>query len=235
MAHSPLPRPHPDTGYVVLSCFSYVWLFVTLCTRAHQARLSLGFSRQEYWSGLPCPSPGSLPESGIEPVPLMSPALAGRFFTTSATWEASQTLGGPQVAMALVSPEFPPKLGTSGMMLASLCSQTQSPKDCKSKIMALPGRLRTNHQGKEDPSQTLELNGTVHAGLLAKWGLLSLFSFWLLLFWNEDVYSMPIPSLYLLSRSLVWFPRFTAGKGFASGWIINTISFIPDLLLLFSR
>ena len=137
-------------------------------------------------------------------MPLMSPALAGRFFTTSATWEASQTLGGPQVAMALVSPEFPPKLGTSGMMLASLCSQTQSPKDCKSKIMALPGRLRTNHQGKEDPSQTLELNGTVHAGLLAKWGhMLSLFSFWLLLFWNEDVYSMPIPSLYLLSRSLV--------------------------------
>ena len=46
-----------------------------------------GFSRQKYWSGLPFPSPGDLPYPGIEPVSLMSPALAGRFFTTSTTWE----------------------------------------------------------------------------------------------------------------------------------------------------
>ena len=46
------------------------------------------FSRQEYWSGLPCPSPGDLPDPGIEPTPLTSPALAGRYFTPSATWEA---------------------------------------------------------------------------------------------------------------------------------------------------
>ena len=52
----------------------------------------MGFSRQEYWSGLPCPSPGDLPNLGIEP--LMSPALAGRFFTTSVTWEV---LSFPQV------------------------------------------------------------------------------------------------------------------------------------------
>ena len=52
------------------------------------APLSIGFSRQEYWNGLPCPPPGDLPDAGIEPVPLTSPALAGRFFTTSATWEA---------------------------------------------------------------------------------------------------------------------------------------------------
>ena len=44
-----------------------------------------GFSRQEYWSGLPCPPPGDLPKLGIEPVSLMSPALAGEFFITSAT------------------------------------------------------------------------------------------------------------------------------------------------------
>ena len=43
-----------------------------------------GFSRQEYWSGLPLPPPGDLPDPGIEPKSLMSPALAGRFFTTSA-------------------------------------------------------------------------------------------------------------------------------------------------------
>ena len=52
------------------------------------APLSMGFSRQEYWSGLPCPPPGDLPDPEIEPVSLMSPALAGGFFTTSATWEA---------------------------------------------------------------------------------------------------------------------------------------------------
>ena len=55
---------------------------------AHQAPLSVGFSRQGYWSGLPCPSPGDLPDPGTEPMPLTSPALVGKFFTTSATWEA---------------------------------------------------------------------------------------------------------------------------------------------------
>ena len=48
----------------------------------------MGFPRQEYWSGLSFPSPGDLPDPGIEPVSLMSPALAGGFFTTSTTWEA---------------------------------------------------------------------------------------------------------------------------------------------------
>ena len=61
---------------------------VTPWTVAHQAPLSMGFSRQEYWSGLPCPPPGDLPDSGIEPRSLMSPALAGGFLTASATWEA---------------------------------------------------------------------------------------------------------------------------------------------------
>ena len=51
----------------------------TAWTVAHQAPLSMGFSRQEYWSGLPFPSPGDLPNSGVKP---MSPALAGGFFTT---------------------------------------------------------------------------------------------------------------------------------------------------------
>ena len=48
----------------------------------------MGFSREEYWSGLPCPPPGDLPDPGIEAASLMCPALAGRIFTTSATWEA---------------------------------------------------------------------------------------------------------------------------------------------------
>ena len=48
----------------------------------------MGFSRQEDWSELLCPPPGGLPNPGIEPTSLASPALAGGFFTTSATWEA---------------------------------------------------------------------------------------------------------------------------------------------------
>ena len=57
----------------------------TLCTVALQAPLSMGFSRQEYWSGLSCPFPGDLLNPGIEPPSLMFPALAGGFLTTSAT------------------------------------------------------------------------------------------------------------------------------------------------------
>ena len=68
----------------MLSHFSCVQLFETLWT---VAPLFMRFSRQEYWSGLPCPSPGDLPDLGIKPASLMSPALAGRIFTTSATWE----------------------------------------------------------------------------------------------------------------------------------------------------
>ena len=67
------------------SHFSCAWFFVTLWTAAHQALLSMGFSRQEYWSGLPCPPPGDLPHPRTEPE---SPASAGRFFTTSVTWKA---------------------------------------------------------------------------------------------------------------------------------------------------
>ena len=72
----------------LLSCFSHIQLFATLWTVGCQAPLSMGFSRQEYWSGLPCPSSGCLPNSGIKPVSLLSPAGACRFFTTSTTWEA---------------------------------------------------------------------------------------------------------------------------------------------------
>ena len=66
----------------MLSNFIHVQLFATV---AHQAPLSMEFSRQEYWSGLPCSPPSNLPNPGIEPESLMSPALAGRFFSTSTT------------------------------------------------------------------------------------------------------------------------------------------------------
>ena len=73
---------------IMLGHFSCVWLFATPWTVAHQAPLCMGFSRKEYWSGLPFPTPGGLPHLGIEPASFTSPALAGRFFTTSTTWEA---------------------------------------------------------------------------------------------------------------------------------------------------
>ena len=72
----------------MLSRFSCVRLLVTLWTVARQTPLFMGFSKQEYWSGLPCPPLGDLPDLEIELASLMSPALAGGFFTTSTTWEA---------------------------------------------------------------------------------------------------------------------------------------------------
>ena len=72
-----------------LSHFSCVQLFVTSWTVAHQAPLSMEFSRQAYWNGLPCPSPGDLPDPGIEPSQA-PPELAGGFFTTSTTWNDSK-------------------------------------------------------------------------------------------------------------------------------------------------
>ena len=59
-----------------------------LRTATHQTPLSKGFSRQEYWTGLPCPPPRDLSNPGIGPVSYVLPALAGGFFTMSATWEA---------------------------------------------------------------------------------------------------------------------------------------------------
>ena len=79
----------------MLSRFSRIWLYVTLWTLAHQAPLSMGSSRKEYWSGLPCPPPGDLLDPGIKPVSLTSPALADEFLTISITWEAPQVILSP--------------------------------------------------------------------------------------------------------------------------------------------
>ena len=66
-----------------MCALSRVQLCSTPWTVAHQAPLSMEFSRQEYWSGLPFPTAGDFPDPGIEPMSLASPALAGRFFTTA--------------------------------------------------------------------------------------------------------------------------------------------------------
>ena len=77
---------------LLLSRFSHIRVFATLWTVARQAPLSMGFSRQEYWTGLPCSPPGDLPDPGIKPVSLTSSTLAGEFITTRASWGAPLVL-----------------------------------------------------------------------------------------------------------------------------------------------
>ena len=77
------------THAYVLSHLSCVQLFATPWTVISQAPLSMGFSRQEYWSGMPYPPPGDLSNLRIKPASLMSPALAARFFTTAASAAAA--------------------------------------------------------------------------------------------------------------------------------------------------
>ena len=90
----PYPNPsfqqpeHPLHSMCMLSYFSRVRLFETQWIKACQAPPSKGFSRQECWSGLPCPSPRDYLDPGIKSASLLSPALADGLFTTSATWEA---------------------------------------------------------------------------------------------------------------------------------------------------
>ena len=93
LSTSYMPRVPYACSFTMIVCvrasrFGRVELFATPWTGAHQAPLSMGFSRQEYWSGLPCPPLGDLPHPGTEPASFASPALAGGFFTTRATREA---------------------------------------------------------------------------------------------------------------------------------------------------
>ena len=91
-----------------------------LWTIAFQAPLSVEFLRQEFWSGLPFPTPGFLPDAGIKPVSLASPSLAGGFFTTA-------PLGKPQLLYSL------PQMQT----------QATSPK-----VKALPGKSTSGNRAK---------------------------------------------------------------------------------------
>ena len=76
-----VPAYAPITNWAV-AVLNGVRLFATLWTVAHLAPLSVGFFRQESWSGSPCPPPGDLPDPGIKPTSSASPALAGGFFAT---------------------------------------------------------------------------------------------------------------------------------------------------------
>ena len=117
----------------MLSCFSSVHPFATPWAVAPQAPLSMGFSRQEDWSGLPFPPPGDLPSPGTEPMSLTSPALAGGFFTTSATWES-------QVApSAIAGPSFPPGRREKNTRLHVVSEETKNMEQVRWKCIS---RLR---------------------------------------------------------------------------------------------
>ena len=81
----PSPSSYCLLRAYTLRHFGHALLFLTPWTVACHVSLSVGFSRQEYWSMLPCPPAGDLPDPGVEPVSLVSPALAGGFFTISDT------------------------------------------------------------------------------------------------------------------------------------------------------
>ena len=103
--------------YMYAQSLSCVWLSAAPWTVAHQALLFMEFSRQEYWSGLPFPSPGNLLNPGIEPTSLKSSALAGRFFTTRVTWEALMYYELPwwlrwwRICLQCRTPKFDPWVG----------------------------------------------------------------------------------------------------------------------------
>ena len=78
----------------MLRHFSHVQLSATLWTITHLTPQSKGFCKQEYWSGLPCPPTGALPNPEIKSASLTFPALTGGFFTTSATWEDHMLISG---------------------------------------------------------------------------------------------------------------------------------------------
>ena len=95
--HTPKMTPYKLKGYhscrhavFMLDCLSCVQLFVTLWTVIYQAPLSMGFTRQEYCSGLSSSPPGDLPDLKVKPTSLIPFALAVRFFTTSTTWKGPQ-------------------------------------------------------------------------------------------------------------------------------------------------
>ena len=105
-------------GLWVLSRFRRVWFCATPWTVAYQAPLSMEFSRQEYWSGLPHPPPGDLPDPGIEPASLPSPALTGKFLNAPnkrrrlTGWMRMRVYALPLAASVCLSPQtaMPPSL-----------------------------------------------------------------------------------------------------------------------------
>ena len=137
------PCQHHDA--CVLSRFSRILFFATLWTVALQALLSMGFPRQAYWSGLPFPSPGDLPDPRIER--LMSPASAGRFFTSSIIWEA---LWRPQIRLWNLS-----ALGAGQASVTHPALQVSRPRVLSLSPGRLPPKAMEDYRGWHQESRGL--------------------------------------------------------------------------------
>ena len=133
--------------YVACMCAKVPQSCLTLCdpwTVALQAPLSMGFSRQEYWSGLPCSPPGALPDPGIEPPSFMSPALPGSLYQ-------QRRLGGHSICYCL-------KMGLPGGSegKASACSAED--------LGSIPGLGRSPGEGNGNPLQYSCLENSMDCG-----------------------------------------------------------------------
>ena len=111
---------HDFTHACVLGHFSCVQLCATLWTIVCQAPLFMGFSRHEYWSGLPCPPPGDLPHSGIEPAFLTSFALAGGFSTTTPPGKSTHDRAYLSMQLSQFAPPSPFPTVSPSSLLGSL-------------------------------------------------------------------------------------------------------------------
>ena len=119
--------PHPMLTYspvtlslhcaCVLTCFSRVQLFATPWTVVHQAPLSMGFSKQEYWSRLPFPSPGDLPDAGIEPRSLMFPVLQADSLPVELSWKRFLDSRSSQFQLSHVVTFLPTIIARSSLRL----------------------------------------------------------------------------------------------------------------------
>ena len=130
---------------LLFSCSVMSDSFTAPWTIAHQAPLSMGFSRQEYRSGLPFPSPGDLPNPGIESGSLLSPALAGVFFTSSTTWEAQRYIYSVQFSCSVLSNSLWP----CGLQHARLPHPSPTPGAYSnvSMVMSTDGGHHVHHVG----------------------------------------------------------------------------------------
>ena len=114
-------------AYVPAQSLSHVQLLATPRTVALQVPLSMGSPRQEYWSGLPFPTPGDLPNPGIEPA---SPALADGFFTTSTTWEAPRMQHSKLFSVKFGRSVMSDSLQPHGLQHARLPCPSPTPEAC---------------------------------------------------------------------------------------------------------